>query len=395
MWWLGFIFHEVAFGLLSVFIPLYIVSVGGSLIHIGIMSSAAIILSIPASLLWGYLCDKTESYKPYILLSFLLLAANLYAFTLTTDINLLIPLYVIMAFIHMAHEPPKNVLIAESFLRRDWERAYAFYEWVTEIGWLTGILSGFYAVIKELTAHQILLICSMLNFMAFLSSIFLIKDPEVMLERSLVRIERSVLFAYRDLLIALRPLGYVRYGGNTECSAKMLCFGLITFSVATRLLFTPLPIFLYSDLSLKQDIIYAIFCINSAGAAIGYFLLSRSNSSLSVRALYKTAAFRGVLSILLAAVVLRPEFEVALVAVVLFLMGLAYAIFHVISLSLSMELLPEKMTGIFYVVTGLGEALGSFAGPLMAEKLGFTYLFLSAGIIFFLTSISLRNALRS
>jgi hypothetical protein len=50
MWRLGFFFHEIAFGLLSVFIPLYVVTpaIGGSLVDLGIMTSAALLFSIPA-----------------------------------------------------------------------------------------------------------------------------------------------------------------------------------------------------------------------------------------------------------------------------------------------------------------------------------------------------------
>jgi len=45
MWRLGFFFYEIAFGLLSVFIPLYVVTpaIGGSVVNLGIMTSAALL----------------------------------------------------------------------------------------------------------------------------------------------------------------------------------------------------------------------------------------------------------------------------------------------------------------------------------------------------------------
>jgi MFS family permease len=59
---LGFIFHKIAFGLLSVFLPLYITEVinGGSLSTWGMIAAAATFIAIPFSLLWGYLCDATR-----------------------------------------------------------------------------------------------------------------------------------------------------------------------------------------------------------------------------------------------------------------------------------------------------------------------------------------------
>src|SRR3972149_2981575 len=106
MWRLGFFFHEMAFGLLSVFIPLYVVTpaVGGSLVDIGIMTSLALFLSIPASFFWGYICDKTRRYKLYILLSFISAAIILYLFTFATNVVVFIILYVVMSMLHVAHE---------------------------------------------------------------------------------------------------------------------------------------------------------------------------------------------------------------------------------------------------------------------------------------------------
>src|SRR4030043_114781 len=99
MWRLGFFFHEMAFGLLSVFIPLYVVTpaVGGSLVDLGIMTSLALGLAIPASFFWGYICDKTRRYKLYILLSFISATILLYLFTLATNIVTFIVLYAIMS----------------------------------------------------------------------------------------------------------------------------------------------------------------------------------------------------------------------------------------------------------------------------------------------------------
>jgi len=108
MWRLGFFFHEMAFGLLSVFLPLYVIAMNGKLVDIGIMSATALFLMILASFFWGYICDKTRRYKRYILISFLASTVFLYLFTLTMSIALLIILYAAMSILHVAHEPPKK-----------------------------------------------------------------------------------------------------------------------------------------------------------------------------------------------------------------------------------------------------------------------------------------------
>ena len=174
MWRLGFFFHDMAFGLLTVFIPLYVVIfLGGPLVVLGIMTSIAIFCSIPASFLWGYLCDKTRHYKAFILLSFASIAVILFLMTLSFAQNLIVfvGLYVIMQMLHVAHESPKNVLITEHYSRNDWEKSFGFYEALTEIGFIIGLAVGMFTVciISELLSFVNLLFyfCSALSVVAF------------------------------------------------------------------------------------------------------------------------------------------------------------------------------------------------------------------------------------
>jgi MFS family permease len=397
MRWLGFILHEMAFGLLSVFIPLYIIAIGGTLIHVGVMSSIALFLSIPASYVWGYLCDRGKRYKPYILLSFLSLAIILYLFTLTVNINLLIALYALMFFLHMAHEPPKNVLIAEIYTRKEWEKAFATYEYITEVGWLAGMLIGVYMSIYSFNAISILLTCSILNFLAFLLSLLFVSDPAFIFERSLVRIEKSVLLTYRGTVILSRITDGFHLNVNFETEkANFFCYGFATFSLATQILFTPLPLFFSQKLALQQSVVYALFCINSAGGVLGYFLINAgSHLLLKKSTLHKIAMFRCILTSLLIAVAMEylPAYNVMLAAAILFLLGLAYAIFHILSLSTFMEIMPEGKAGLYNTIIGFGEALGSFIGSFLAEKFGFAYTFLAASLSFLAAYVIFKIAI--
>jgi MFS family permease len=111
----------MAFGLLSVFIPLYVIGfqdvavLGGPLVALGVMTSVAMFCSIPASFLWGWSCDATRRCKPFILMSFTSSTILLFMMTLPFARNIIVfvVLYVVMQFLHIAHEAPKNVLIAE------------------------------------------------------------------------------------------------------------------------------------------------------------------------------------------------------------------------------------------------------------------------------------------
>jgi MFS family permease len=402
MWRLGFFFHEMGFGLLSIFLPLYIISIdpGNGLYYIGLFSAIALFLAIPASFLWGYLCDKTRHYKRFILLSFASSAVILYVFTYTQNLVWLIVLYGVMSMFHMAHEAPKNVLIAELYSHQDWDRSFAFYEGFTEFGWLIGLLLGFLTKTFGFGPTITLFVCSGLNLVAFSLSLILVRDPGLVFERSLVSMEKTVDFASRGIFVASRLLDGASITEKLKReNVNVFCAGLVLFSLATSILFTPLPVFInkvVSDALLPAGLVFAIYVLNSGGAVAGYlFAGRRSERSEGRKGLQRIVLFRGLFAfVFIAALSLSAGTSVVLATSLLILMGFLFAVFMVSILSLSMELIPAKKSGLFNVLIGVGGALGSFIGPFIAQTFGgmfgFFCVFVTAGIIFLVAYIFFR-----
>lgn len=394
MWRLGFFFHEIAFGLLSVFIPLYMVgpAIGGTLVDIGVMTSLALFLTIPASFFWGYICDRTRRYKLYILLSFLSITVLLFLFTFATNVVMFTVLYVVMCMLHVAHEAPKNVLVAEHYPREEWERSYALYEGLTEIGFLIGLLVGLFASTIGFNSTSTLLLCSGLNLLAFVLSVFLVADPLLIFERRLVGIEKKIDFTYRgvDVFSELSdglPLRE-KFRGDSFLGFGL---GLVLFSLASSIFFTPLPIFFSQKLALPASMIFLVYMLNSGGAMAGYFFISARARYVDGRKQLRRMVFlRGFLVLLLVAAV-NFAFSPTLVSSVLLLMlGFAYAVYSILIISLSMEIIPAGKTGIIDVLVGSGAALGSFLGPYFAETFGYMPQFIVASVIFFVAYVFLK-----
>jgi len=394
MWRLGFFFHEMAFGLLSVFIPLYVVSpaIGGSLVDLGIMTAVALFLAIPASFFWGYICDKTRRFKLYILLSFISATALLYLFTFATNVLTFIILYAVMSMLHVAHEAPKNVLIAEHYSHEEWGKSYALYKGFTEIGWLIGLLLGLFAAATALSSNYILLLCSGLNLIAFVLSIFLVADPILIFERRLVSIEKKIDYTYRGLDSFSKLMDGVSLREKFKAE-KFFGFGLglALFSLATSLFFTPLPIFFVQELAFPTSMVFMIYMLSSGGAVVGYFLAGRSASFPEAKAyMRRMVLLRGALVFLLVVIVNFMVSTALLASIILVFLGFAYAFYYILTLSLSMELIPAGRSGLFDGLVGLGAASGSFLGPFLAELLGFLPQFLIASFVFFLAFLVLK-----
>ena len=404
MWRLGFFFHEIAFGLLSVFIPLYVVAfqdtslLGGPLVALGVMTSIAVFFAIPASFIWGYLCDATRHYKIFILLSFLSSAVILFLFTLPFAQNIIVFafLYVIMQILHVAHEAPKNVLIAEHYSRDEWEGSYAFYEGLTEIGFIAGLAIGLVAFASSLSfglmANYTLYLCSGLSVVAFLVSVFLIADPLMIFERRLVGIERKIDFTYRGVESSTRLMDGLPWDGGPKQDRFIgFAFAIVLFSLGTSLFFTPLPVFFHQQLQMSTSLVYVAYILNSVGAMVGYFFIGRRARMMDVRKqMPRFILFRSVLLFMLVGAVQLAFSPTLLAGFILVLLGFAYAAYYILMLSLSMELIPSGKSGVFDVLVGLGAAVGSFLGPFLASNLNYLPTFLIAGAVFFFAFITLK-----
>ena len=390
MWRLGFFFHEMGFGLLSVFLPLYVIAIGGSLVEVGILSATALFLAIPASFFWGYMSDRTRHYKRYILLSFFASAVLLYLFGLASSVWSLILLYSLMSIVHVAHEAPKNILIAEYYSRMDWEKSYASYEGLTETGWLIGLVLGLFTSLSGFSGFAVLMVCSFLNLIAFGLSAVLVADPLLVFERSLVSIEKSLNFVYQGSLIAARVLDgkYVTEKLRRE-NIGAFSSSIVLFSFATSMLFTPMPLFV-SDVvksaAIPIGFVFVVFMLNSGGGVLSYFFISRrSDFNSSKSGMQRILLLRGLFSFLLLGVsaVGSALYGVSLLTLILVLLGVVNAFFVVLMLSISMELIPAGKAGLFNVLVGVGGACGSLIGPLIAsQQWGFAGVFVVAGAIF-------------
>jgi predicted MFS family arabinose efflux permease len=404
MWRVGFFFHEVAFGLLSVFIPLYVVSfqdasiLGGPLVALGIMSSAAILCTIPASFFWGYICDKTRRYKIFILLSFLSSAVILFLLTLSFAQNILafVILYVIMQVLHSAHEAPKNVLIAEHYSRNEWESSYALYEGLTEIGFVIGLVIGLFAFASTLSfgviATYTLYLCSALSVAAFIFSVFLIADPLIIFERRLVGIEKKIGFACNGVEAANRLWHGLRPDGSFKQDRfSTFALAIVLFSLATSIFFTPLPIVLSHGMGLEPSMVYVAYILNSVGATAGYFFVGKRAREMDARKQVRRFVFiRSMLVFLLVGVVHFAIFPTIAIGLVLVSLGFAFGMYFILMLSLSMELIPSGKSGLFDVLVGLGAAAGSFLGPYFVDTLMYLPTFLIAGVLFLAAFIVLK-----
>jgi MFS family permease len=404
MWRLGFFFHDIAFGLLTVFIPLYLVAfkntsiLGGPLLALGVMTSIAIFSSIPASFLWGYLCDATRHYKIFIILAFASTGLILFLMTLPFAQNLIafVVLYVVMQMLHVAHESPKNVLVTEHYSRNNWERTFGIYEGITEMGTIVGLAMGIFLFASALSFSMLstytLYLCSGLSVLALILAVLLVADPLLIFERRLVGIERKMDIVNRGFEGSSKLMDGLPWKGSLkESSFKGFASAIVLFALATSLFFTPLPLFLRVGLGLPTSVVYVAYILNSVGSTTGYFLIGRRAQSIDIKKqMPRFVLMRSIIIFVLVGFIVLAFEPAIMTGILLIFIGFAYAMFYIMMLSLSMEIIPQGKAGLFDGMVGLGSALGAFLGPFFVYKLNYIPMFVIAAVVFLVAYIAIK-----
>jgi MFS family permease len=395
-WLLGFILHKIAFGLLSVLLPLYITQAvsGGTLAIWGAMTATATFLAIPFSFMWGYICDAANRYSIFILLSFSAVTVLLFIFSQTTDLLLIWLLFALIAVFQVAYETPKNVLIAETSSYEYWKKGFALYAVWTELGWVLGLLLGLLLGFLGFSYISLLSVSVILSLLSFISSIFLVRDPVMIFERRFRRIEKAVSLVQKGAILLSRS-------NLTSDDAMALekekifpfCTGLVLFSLATSIFFVPLPVYFARVINLETGIVFGLFLLNSLGCLFGYAFTLRNHHSLNPAISVKNATLGRSLLILSAFLIGSLPFfgAITLSIVALVSMGLAYAFYSICVLSISMDIIPKGKAGLFSALIGVGSAIGCFVGPIIAESFGFQYIFLISSLFCFLSFLAFQQ----
>ena len=96
---------------LSIFIPLYILSLGGTVFDVGVAVALFYLVSIPSSLYFGSLTDRTGKTKPFILLSLLFTLPIIALFLFHASVRDVWIYYAMYAVAATAASPALNILV--------------------------------------------------------------------------------------------------------------------------------------------------------------------------------------------------------------------------------------------------------------------------------------------
>lgn len=422
-WGLG----SVAAGAASLLVPLYVVSLGGRPLDLGLLGAVAAFLGAPGAIVWGRLADRTDNPRSVTLFSLLGMAVLLAAVPLTSSIPVVIAANALLWLVYAAAGPVLTLLVVADVPDGEWNREIALLNEFQGYGWAGGLLLGiaWSAGVGRLldpaaTQRTLFVACGLAAAVAaaLLGAWMPAPSKRALRDvnpRRVARLVASGRRGIRDATFAVTPTRLYwsaraahprRLADRFTPTLATYYFGVALFFTGFFAFFAPLPLFL-TDVGFSRDLVFALYLVTSLGSAASYGTAGDLSGRVDLRLLQVGAvAVRGVAMplVAVAGATLAAGVAGTLVAGGLFLViGAGWAVVAVTAGTIVTRIAPGgvrgEALGVYAALGSLAGGVGSVGGGAVATAFDFTVAFgaagvvvlLGAGVVFSLEDISTRT----
>lgn len=358
-------------------------SLHGGLLDIGLVAGVSALALIPSQMLWGWLIDGAGRCKPFLVFGFMGMGVSLISIPYVGSVSQLIALVSLKSILYSTTLPARQLLTVESEQRDGWQRGLANMQFLSGLGETVGMGLGA-VMVASVGFAQLFLMCGLLCMLSATALGVLTREPGFMIQRKLVRLERST----SALITVSNLVGYsgrlprdhtsMRILSQLNRSTKFLMVGIFAFSLGGATLFSPLPAYflqLYSS-----STVFLLFFGGSLAGTLCYPLVG--HLTLSARkSLVMSSGVRMVVIPLLLLVALGATPGLAVGAAILAVLEAFWTLFDISSMFSFLETAPDGQAGFYGALIGLGAAGGGFLGGFISMQFGFASLFALCSVV--------------
>ncbi len=182
-WLLVFLPVNAAASSFSVALPLLILfTFHGNILEVALASTLYNFAVIPASLIWGFVCDRLGVRSPLLLLNYVSFAVLFLVLAARPSLPTLLAAYMAFGFVAPSSAAASNLLILERFSPEERPSAYASFSELSMIGNVLGVLLGFVWLVSSPAGEGIIDILYISTAAALTSAVgvaLFIRDPPV------------------------------------------------------------------------------------------------------------------------------------------------------------------------------------------------------------------------
>lgn len=379
-WGLG----SISFGGASLLVPLHLVHLGASPVHLGVLASTAAVIGAPGAILFGRFADKVSQRRTLVLVTLATVAATLVMISLLSDIVAVIVANAILWLVVASVAPVLTMLVVDDAPESAWSERIGRLNKFQGYGWAGGLVLGtIWPFVGRLVLpggevtrvlFWLLALCAVGGVVMAARSLPRPSPADhVSSERKIRRIARLVTKSRRGIKGSTFVFSPNRLFWSTRAIRprqllKRLDSALALYLLAAGLFFTgfaafwaPLPIYL-TAVGFDAGTVFALYLVSSLGSAVLYEMAGTVAARYDLRLLQSGAlAIRGALfpAVALISVIGAASLELGAAALGLIAIGLTWAVIAVVGTSIVSRLAPPGVRG---EVLGAYTALAALAG---------------------------------
>ncbi|MEA5387060.1 MFS transporter [Haloarculaceae archaeon H-GB11] len=401
---------SIALGGASLLVPLYVVSLGGGPVDLGLLAASAAFVGVPGALGSGRLAATQRARRPIVVGALLSLAVVLGVTPMARSIEVVLVANAVIWFASAAISPVVTLMVTVGAPEADWGNRFASLNAAQGWGWAGGLVLGvaWTAVVGHLlgpamaqrTLFWVIAVCAgvgallMARWLPTKGGRRALNAPRTV-ARALARARRTnvrgatVPFTPGRLFWSTRGLHPRRFAARFSRTLGVYFLAVVCFFTGFSVFFAPLPVFL-TEAGYSSDEVFVLYLISSLGAAAFFVTAGRLASTYDVSAVQVgglSLRAVGLPAVAVVGTVFTGPLSGRLVLGALFLIiGLAWAIVAVTASTLVTRLAPVDVRGealgTFTALTAFAGGVGSLLGGVLART-GFELAFgVAGGLVF-------------
>ena len=410
-WFIGYFLANVAGGVTTPLIPLFvIVYLGSNVFYMGITTSAASIASVLALIFWGNISDYLRKRKIFIMIGFVGSFASLMLIMLVHTITQYILIMVLFQLVAMASVPISTLILIENSKESKWPVVMSRFNEVSAVGTVVGLVLGTVIIsLYSASSKGILLtiyeISAILYLFAAISVFIFIKDPNRTIGRrrlwmlnSIRAVERIRYFPSN--VIHFMALNGRKKGRNLGRPLMIYLFSASFLMLGFQIFFVPYPVFLIDRLGASETLVFVMYLSNAIFSALTYIWSGKALDRFGSRRVLSVSLLARIVIFLIMAGIAFVAVENSLYLIIsIAVYGILGGIWSFIGISqittvsrFAPKTLRGKAVGYYNSFNGVGQILGSFISGIVALYLGYPVDFiLAATVVAAASAIALRS----
>ncbi len=398
-WFTSYLFSNLAAGLTSPLIPLYVVLyLHDTVLQVGIVSSLSSAAAVPSLIVWGNLSDYIGRRKIFILTGFFGSFLTLLQIIFVADLAGYIIMLVSFQILAMAAVPVSTLLILETRQENEWPQVMSTFSMVSAIGTVIGLGAGSLIIVfwhYFWVIPAIYLISSFVYLTAAVIALVVLPEPH----RNILRTRIAHVFSFRTIERARHfpshVIHIIPFGKNREHTHSLTPVTWKYLITTTWLMFgfqifvVPFPVFFIDVGHAGETEVFLLYLINGIFSMMTFrfsgLLIKRNGIR---KTLIMGIAPRIALFLFAAVLALLASQSGLVLALSLVIYGVLGGLWSLISIGqvtsiskLALKVNRGKAIGYYNSLLGLGQIGGAAVSGYIAISLGYSQDFVIAAAV--------------